>query len=67
MELPADRATPMRLAVQAGTYRITFRHPDAGAPVVRVAGIEPKATQQVSAGFATLKADDYLRRAGYAR
>jgi serine/threonine-protein kinase PpkA len=67
VDLPADRSTPMRLAVQAGTYRITFRHPDAGAPVVRVAGIEPKATQQVSAGFATLKADDYLRRAGYAR
>ncbi len=67
VELPADRATPMRLQVQAGTYRITFRHPDAGAPVVRVTGIEPKGTQQVSAGFATLKADDYLRRAGYAR
>lgn len=67
VELPADRGTPLRLSLQAGTYRITFRHPDAGQPVVRVTGLEAQKTQQVSATFPTLKAEDYLRRAGYAR
>ncbi len=63
--LPTDRSTPLRLTVQAGTYRITFRHPDVGQAVVRVSGLEAKKTQQVAASFPTIKADDYLRRAGY--
>ncbi len=67
VKLPADPATPLVLPLPAGTYRVTFRHPDASQAVVRVAGLEAKKTQQVSASFPTIKADDYLRRAGYAR
>ena len=67
IKLPADTATPLALPLPAGTYRVTFRHPDARQPVVRVAGLEAKKTQQVSASFPTIKVDDYLRRAGYAR
>ncbi|MGQ0798892.1 MAG: protein kinase domain-containing protein [Pseudomarimonas sp.] len=67
IKLPTDSATPLALPLPAGTYRVTFRHPDSRQPVVRVAGLEAKKTQQVSASFPTIKADDYLRRAGYAR
>jgi serine/threonine protein kinase/tetratricopeptide (TPR) repeat protein len=67
IELPADRATPLRLAVQAGTYRITFRHPDVRQPVIRVSGLEAKKTETVAASFPTITADAYLRKAGYAR
>jgi len=66
VKLPEDRATPLRLNLPAGTYRITFRHPDA-PNVVRVAGLEARKAQTVSASFPALKADDYLRRSGYVR
>lgn len=67
VELGSDRATPIRLVVPEGTYRITFRHPSESRPVVQVASVSPKQSQQVSAGFRNLSAEDYLGRAGYAK
>ncbi len=67
VELPKDRATPLRLTLPAGTYRITFKHPDVRQPVIRVSGLASMQTQQVSASFPTITAEAYLRKAGYAR
>ncbi len=67
IELGSERATPIRLVVPEGTYRITFRHPSESRPVVQVASVQPKQSQQVSAGFRNLSAEDYLGRAGYAK
>jgi serine/threonine-protein kinase PpkA len=64
--LPKDRSTPLRIVVPAGTYRISFRHPQAGKPVVLVAGVQAKMSQSANASFPTITARDYLRRAGYA-
>ncbi|MFA7442309.1 MAG: protein kinase [Lysobacteraceae bacterium] len=66
VELPADRSTPLRLPAQAGTYRVTFRHPEVGQAMVRVVNLSPKGEERVAAGFPTLSVDDYLKRAGYA-
>jgi serine/threonine protein kinase len=64
--LGSDRATPLRLSLPEGTYRITFRHPSESRPVVQVASVRAKQSQQVSAGFRNLSAEDYLKRVGYA-
>lgn len=66
VDLGSDRATPLRLTVVEGTYRITFRHPGESRPVVQVASVRPKQEQQVTAGFRNLSAEDYLKRVGYA-
>ena len=65
--LPQERSTPLRLVVPAGTYRITFRHPQAGTPVALAASVEAKKVQVANASFPTLTARDYLKRAGYAK
>jgi serine/threonine-protein kinase PpkA len=65
--LPKDRSTPLRLVIPAGTYRVTFKHPRVGKPVVLVAGVEAKKEQVANASFPTLTARDYLKRAGYAQ
>lgn len=67
LALPADRSTPLRLTAPAGTYRVSFRHPDVAQPVVVVATVEAKATGHASAAFRSIVAADYLQRAGYAR
>ncbi|MCK7592162.1 serine/threonine protein kinase [Pseudomarimonas salicorniae] len=66
VDLGSDRATPLRLTVPEGTYRVTFRHPSESRPVVQVASVRAKQSQQVSAGFRNLSAEDYLKRVGYA-
>ena len=65
--LGSDRATPLRLTLPEGTYRITFRHPGESRPVVQVASVSAKQNQQVNAGFRNITAEDYLKRVGYAR
>ena len=67
VELPRDRATPLRLSVPAGTYSVTFKHPQAGKPVVLVASVQAQKVQVANASFPTLTARDYLKRAGYAQ
>ena len=63
IELPADRATPMRLQVPAGVYRISFRHPS-GARSNAQATVKAKSETTGSAAFAALDEQEYLRRAG---
>ena len=65
--LPRDRATPLRLNVQAGTYRVTFKHPSVAKQVVLVATVVAKKEQAANGSFPTLTARDYLKRAGYAQ
>jgi serine/threonine-protein kinase PpkA len=65
--LPRDRATPLRIVVPAGTYRVTFKHPQVRAPVALVASVEAKKQQVANATFPTLSAREYLKRAGYAQ
>ena len=65
--LPKDRATPLRITLPAGTYRITFKHPAVGKPVVTVASVTAKQEQAANGRFATIGANDYLKRAGYAQ
>ena len=65
--LPQDRATPLRLSAPAGTYRVSFKHPDVAQPVAVVASLEAKKTQAASAAFRSVTAADYLKRAGYAQ
>lgn len=67
LALPQDRATPLRLSAPAGTYRISFRHPDVAQPVAVVASLEAKKIQSASAAFRSVTAADYLKRAGYAQ
>jgi hypothetical protein len=65
--LPKERSTPLRLTVPAGTYRITFKHPQVGKPVALVASVTAKKDQVANAQFPTLTAAAYLKRAGYAQ
>jgi hypothetical protein len=65
VDLPQERSTPLRLSVPVGTYRVSFRHPQAGTPVALVAGVEAQKEQSANATFPTLTARDYLRRVGY--
>ncbi|MBB5208815.1 serine/threonine protein kinase [Chiayiivirga flava] len=67
LALPDDRSTPLRLVAPAGTYRVSFRHPDVAQPVAVVATLDARKTQATSAAFRTLTAADYLKRAGYAQ
>jgi serine/threonine-protein kinase PpkA len=67
LALPEDRSTPLRLLAPAGTYRISFRHPDVAQPVAVVASLEAKKIQSTSAAFRSVTATDYLKRAGYAQ
>jgi serine/threonine-protein kinase PpkA len=65
--LPRDRATPLRITLPQGTYRVTFRHPQVRAPVALVATVAAQKQQVANATFPTLSARDYLKRAGYAQ
>jgi hypothetical protein len=65
--LPKERSTPLRLKIPAGTYRVTFKHPQVGKPVALVASVTAKKDQVANAQFPTLTADAYLKRAGYAQ
>jgi len=66
VSLEKDASTPLRLSLPAGTYRISFRHPNAQSSVAQVVSVKAQATQPVNAAFPTLTSADYLKRAGYA-
>lgn len=63
VELPADRATPLRLRVPAGVYRVQFKHPS-GARASAQATVRAQAETVSSSAFAALDVKEYLRRAG---
>ncbi len=64
--LPAERATPLRLSLPAGTYQVRFRHPTAKAKVLPVT-VEARKTQTANATFSHVGTSDFLKRAGYAQ
>jgi hypothetical protein len=64
--LPRSHATPLRLTLRAGTYRVTLRHPGVREPRVLIAQVEAKKARMVSAAFPTLSADKFLQKAGFA-
>jgi serine/threonine protein kinase len=63
--LPKSHATPLRLVLRAGTYRVTLRHPGVREPRVLIAQVEAKKVRTLSASFPTLTTEKFLERAGY--
>ena len=64
--LPRTRATPLRLTLKAGTYRVTLRHPGVREPRVLIAQVEARKVRSLSAAFPTLTTDRFLEKAGFA-
>ena len=65
ISLPADASTPFTLKLPAGSYVITFRHPQANKPVTVIAKVEPQRRAAANAAFPTISAEDYFSRAGW--
>ncbi|MEO8669940.1 MAG: protein kinase [Tahibacter sp.] len=63
--LPAESSTPLALTLPAGSYVITFRHPQANKPVTVIAKVEAKTRAVANAAFPTITAEDYFSRAGW--
>lgn len=62
--LPADTVTPLTLALPAGSYIVTVRHPNA-KPTKVIARVEAGRRNTANASFPTLNAKDYFNRAGW--
>jgi serine/threonine protein kinase len=65
VKLPTSHATPLRITLKAGTYRVTLRHPGVREPRVLIAQVEAKKVRALSATFPTLTAEKVLEKAGY--
>ena len=63
--LPADATTPFTLTLPAGSYVITFRHPDAAKPAQVIAKVEAQKRSTANAAFTTISAQEYFTRAGW--
>ena len=63
--LPADATTPFTLTLPAGSYVITFRHPDAAKPAQVIAKVEAQKRSTANAAFTTISAQEYFSRAGW--
>jgi len=63
--LPADASTPLVLTLPAGSYRITFRHPQTAKPIQVIARVEARKRVSASAAFPTITAKEYFSRAGW--
>ena len=63
--LPADATTPFMLKLPAGSYVITFRHPDASKPAQVIAKVEAQKRVTANAAFTTISAQEYFSRAGW--
>lgn len=63
--LPPDASTPFALKLPAGSYVITFRHPQAAKPVTVIAKVEAQRRASANAAFPTISAEDYFSRAGW--
>jgi len=62
--LPGETVTPLTLALPAGSYIVTVRHPNA-KPTKVIAKVEAGKRNTASASFPTLNAKDYFNRAGW--
>ena len=65
VSLPTDAITPVRLTLPAGSYIITFKHPQATKPVQVIARVEAKKQIVANASFPTISASGYFSRAGW--
>jgi hypothetical protein len=63
--LPSDATTPFALKLPAGSYVITFRHPDAAKPAQVIAKVEAQKRVTANAAFTTISAQEYFSRAGW--
>jgi serine/threonine protein kinase len=63
--LPTDATTPFTLTLPAGSYVITFRHPDAAKPAQVIAKVEAQKRSTANAAFTTISAQEYFSRAGW--
>ena len=63
--LPDDTTTPLVLTLPAGSYAITFRHPQANKPARVIAKVEAQKRVIANAAFPTISATEYFSRAGW--
>ena len=63
--LPADTTTPLILKLAAGSYKVTFSHPQARKPVQVIAKVEAQKRATASAPFTMISAQEYFSRAGW--
>jgi hypothetical protein len=65
VSLPADTTTPLVLTLPAGSYVITFSHPQVTKSTQRIAKVEAQKRATANAAFTTLSAQEYFSRAGW--
>jgi hypothetical protein len=63
--LPTDTTTPLTLTLPAGSYVITFRHPQASKPAQVIAKVEAQKTKTFNAAFTSISSQEYFTRAGW--
>ncbi|MGA9334108.1 MAG: serine/threonine-protein kinase [Rudaea sp.] len=63
--LPADATTPLILTLPAGSYAVSFRHPQASKPVRIIAKVDARKRTQASAAFPSISTKEYFARAGW--
>ena len=65
VKLPDDATTPFTLKVPAGSYKITFAHPQSRKPVQVIAKVEAQKRALANAAFTAISAQEYFSRAGW--
>ena len=63
--LPGDATTPLVLSLPAGSYVITFRHPQANKAAQVIARVEAQKRATANAAFSSISAQEYFSRAGW--
>jgi serine/threonine protein kinase len=63
--LPSDASTPLILSLPAGSYVITFRHPQAAKTAQVIANVEAKKRVSAGATFPSITSQEYFSRAGW--
>jgi len=64
VKLPDDATTPITLKLPAGSYKVTFAHPQARKPVQVIATVVAQKRGAANAAF-TISAQEYFTRAGW--
>jgi hypothetical protein len=65
VKLPDDATTPLTLKLPAGSYKVTFNHPQSKKPVQVIAKVEAQKRATANAAFTTISAQEYFTRAGW--
>jgi len=64
IKLPEDATTPITLKLPAGSYKVTFAHPQARKPVQVIATVIAQKRGAANATF-TVSTQEYFTRAGW--